>query len=193
MKNDRVKITHTEVISKKWYTYKRVDFEYQVNAERCDKQHREVLDRGNGVTILLYNRSQRTVILTRQFRIPTYLNGNDDGLLIETCAGTLENETPLESILRETEEETGIHLKHAEKVFEAYMSPGAVTEKLHFFVAEYDKKMKLSSGGGKPEEHEHIEILEYSFAEALNMIKTGKIKDAKTIMLLQYAQINQLL
>ncbi|MGZ3833223.1 MAG: NUDIX domain-containing protein, partial [Mucilaginibacter sp.] len=134
-----------------------------------------------------------TVILTRQFRMPSYINGNTDGYLIECCAGLLDKDNPEECIKRETEEETGYKVSDVKKVFEAYMSPGSVTEILHFFVAEYAKEMKVGDGGGLDEENENIEVLELPFSKALSMIITGEIKDAKTIMLLQYAQINNLL
>lgn len=160
---------------------------------KWDQQTREILDRGNGATILLYNPKKNTVILTRQFRIPTYLNGNTSGMMIEACAGSVEDESPFENIIRETEEETGYHISEPKKIFEAYMSPAAVTEIIYFFMAEYDESMKKSAGGGEASEHEHIEVMEVTFAQALQMIKTGEIKDAKTIMLLQYAQINQLM
>lgn len=129
-----------------------------------ETQSREAYDRGNGATILLFNRMQQTVILTRQFRMPTYLNGNRDGLLIETCAGLLDQDHPEEAIKREAEEETGYQLTQVSKVFEAYMSPGSVTELIHFFIAEYDGSMKVSEGGGHVHEQENIEVLELPFA-----------------------------
>jgi nudix-type nucleoside diphosphatase (YffH/AdpP family) len=130
------------------------------------------------------------VVLTRQFRLPTYLNGNTSGMVIEACAGLLDTENPEECIIRETEEETGYRLSSVKKVFQSYMSPGSVTEILHFFIGEYQSEMKVSEGGGLAEEHENIEVLEYSFDEAYQMIASGEINDAKTIMLLQYAKIN---
>ena len=133
------------------------------------------------------------MILTKQFRIPTYINGNDDGMMIEACAGLLDEDQPEACIKRETEEETGYNISKVERVFEAYMSPGSVTEILYFFVAEYDASMKVSEGGGADDGQENIEVLELNFEEALNMMQTGAIKDAKTMMLLQYAQIHQLL
>ncbi|RZJ41860.1 MAG: NUDIX domain-containing protein, partial [Chryseobacterium sp.] len=157
-----------------------------------ENQKLEVFNHGNAVTVLLYNKENQTVILTRQFRLPTYLNGNESGMLIETCAGLLDKDNPETAIKRETEEETGYKIKDVQKVFEAYMSPGSVTEILYFFTAEYSKDMKVSEGGGHHEEQENIEVLELPFQSALEMIKTGEIKDGKTIMLLQYAQINGL-
>jgi nudix-type nucleoside diphosphatase (YffH/AdpP family) len=142
---------------------------------------------------LLYNTIQKTVVLTRQFRLPTYLNGNASGMMIEVCAGLLDKDYPEQCIIREAEEETGYRLSTVHKVFETYMSPGAVTEILCLFVGEYDASMKVSEGGGVDNEQENIEVLEYTFDEAFVMIGTGEIKDAKTIMLLQYAKINNLI
>lgn len=190
--SDRVKITNTEVLSDNWYTLRKYTFEYQQGDGRWTTQNREAYDRGNGATILLYNPSARTVILTRQFRLPTYVNGNPTGMMIEACAGLLDQDNPEECIRRETEEETGYQITDVRKVFEAYMSPGSVTEILHFFVAAYSSEMKVHEGGGV-DEGEDIEVLELSFDQALQMISEGKIRDAKTIMLLQYAKLNALL
>lgn len=193
MNNENIQIISKEILSDNWYTLNKITFEYRKKDGSIETQNREAYDRGNGATILLYNKAQQTVILTRQFRLPTYINGNSDGMLIETCAGLLDKDNPETAIKRETEEETGYQIKDVKKVFEAYMSPGSVTEILYFFVAEYTKDMKVSDGGGHHDEQENIEVLETSFNEALNMIATGEIKDGKTIMLLQYAQINHLL
>jgi nudix-type nucleoside diphosphatase (YffH/AdpP family) len=154
---------------------------------------REAYDRGNGAAILLYNQEKQTVILTRQFRMPSYVNGNTDGLLIEACAGLLDEHEPEDCIRKETEEETGYKVREVRKVFQAYMSPGSVTEILHFFVAEYAADMKVSDGGGLDEEQENIEVLEYDFDTAYGMIKTGEIRDGKTIMLLQHAKLEGLI
>lgn len=154
---------------------------------------RESYDRGNGAAILLYNLKHNTVILTKQFRMPTYINSNTDGMMIECCAGLLDNDNPEDCIRKEVLEETGYQIKNVRKLFEAYMSPGAVTEILHLFIAEYDSSMKINEGGGLDHEQEDIEVLELDFEEAYNMIFTGEIKDAKTIMLIQYAKINKLL
>jgi GDP-mannose pyrophosphatase NudK len=189
----KINILNTEILSDNWYTLKKVTFESQQSDGSKLTQHREAYDRGNGATILLYNKQQATVVLTRQFRMPTYINGNATGLLIECCAGLLDKDNPEDCIRRETEEETGYKITDVKKVFEAYMSPGSVTELLYFFVAEYSKEMKVSAGGGVQEENENIEVLELSFAEALQMITTGEIKDGKTIMLLQYAAMNKLI
>ncbi|WP_088833070.1 GDP-mannose pyrophosphatase NudK [Paenibacillus tyrfis] len=191
--NPRVRILKEEILSDNWYVLKKLTFEYQKQDDTWETQAREVYDRGNGATILLYNRAQQTVVLTKQFRMPTYVNGNDTGMLIETCAGLLDRETPEASIVRETEEETGYRVSEIVKVGEAYMSPGSVTEILHFYTAEYSPGMLAGEGGGMEEEQEHIEVLELPFIEALEMVRTGEICDAKTIMLLQYAQIHGLL
>ena len=193
MSNDAVKILENRVLSDQFYVLRRFTFErMERNGERVT-QVREVYDRGNGAAILLYNRTAKTVILTRQFRMPTFVNGNSTGLLVECCAGLLDRDHPEEAIRRETEEETGYRIGAVEKVIEAYMSPGSVTEILYLFVAEYTKEMKVSGGGGLQEESEDIEVLEISYNTAWEMMKTGEIKDAKTIMLLQYAQINGLM
>ncbi len=189
VKNPKIQILSTEIISQKWATLKKVTYNY--SEDNISETHiREVYDRGDGVTILLYNKTSTNIILTRQLRLPTYFNGNSSGMLIETCAGTLEEENPAEGIIRETQEETGYEISNVEKIFEAYMSPGSVTEMIHFYIANYDNSMKTSEGGGLETEHEHIQVLEISFDKAFEMIKTGEIKDAKTIMLLQYAKIN---
>jgi GDP-mannose pyrophosphatase NudK len=171
---------------------KKITFKATDNTGTTITQEREAYDRGNGSTILLYNKKQSSVILTKQFRLPTYINGNETGMLIECCAGLLDNDNPEECIKRETEEETGYKITDVKKVFEAYMSPGSVTEILHFFVAEYSSDMKVNEGGGAVDENENIEVLEMPLADALYKIKTGEIKDAKTIMLLQFAQLNNL-
>jgi GDP-mannose pyrophosphatase NudK len=190
---NHINIIKTEVLSDNWYTLRKVTYQITNPDGSVASQSREAYDRGNGATILLYNKQDQTVILTRQFRMPTYLNGNESGFLIECCGGLLDKDNPEECIKRETEEETGYKVSDIKKVFEAYMSPGSVTEILYFFVAEYSRDMKVSDGGGLDEESENIEVLELPFKQALDMIGSGEIKDAKTIMLLQYAQINNLL
>lgn len=193
MSNQNIKITKTEVLSNNWYVLRKITYEYLKKDGTWETQAREAYDRGNGATILLYNKENKTVILTQQFRMPTYLNGNETGMMIEACAGLLDKDNAEECIKRETEEETGYKISSVQKVFEVYMSPGSVTEIVHFFVAEYSKDMKVNDGGGLADEQENIEVLEIDFLKALEMIKNGRIKDAKTIMLLQYAQINNLL
>ena len=188
---DSVKITKSEILSDNWYTLRKFTYDAHLTNGKVKTITREAYDRGNGATILLYNKKQKTVVLTRQFRLPTFVNGNESGLLIETCAGLLDKDNPEDCIRRETEEETGYTIKDVKKVFEAYMSPGSVTELLFFFIAEYTKEMKTSEGGGV-DFGEDIEVLEYTFDEGLKMIETGEIKDGKTIMLLQYAQIHNI-
>lgn len=193
MEKPKIKIQQTDLLSNNWYLLKKVTYEYQKEDSTTETHIREVYDRGNGAAILLYNSKQKTVILTRQFRLPTYLNGNETGMMIEVCAGLLDKDHPEQCIIRETEEETGYRLSTVHKVFETYMSPGAVTEILYLFVGEYDATMKVSNGGGIATEQENIEVLEFDFDKALAMIQMGEIKDAKTILLLQYAKINNLL
>ncbi|WP_293789176.1 GDP-mannose pyrophosphatase NudK [uncultured Pedobacter sp.] len=191
MKN--INILSTQILSDNWYTLKKVTYEMiSMNGQKTMLE-REAYDRGNGATILLYHKEAKTVILTRQFRMPTFINGNDTGYLIECCAGLLDQDNAEDCIRRETEEETGFRIDQVEKVFEAYMSPGSVTELLHFFIAAYSGDMKLHEGGGLQQENEDIEVLELGFEKALEMIKTGEIKDGKTIMLLQYAQLKGLM
>lgn len=187
--SDRVRVLNVEVLSDNWYVLRKVTFEWRRKDGKWQKQSREAYDRGNGAAILLYNKAEGTIILTRQFRYPAYSNGHDD-LLIEVPAGLLDEESPDVRIRAEAEEETGYKVHHVRKIFEAFMSPGSVTEILHFFVAEYDSSSKVGEGGGLADEGEDIEVLEVKFKDALQMIESGKIKDAKTIMLLQYAQIH---
>jgi nudix-type nucleoside diphosphatase (YffH/AdpP family) len=191
--NNKVSITQNEILSNNWYTLRKITFDYLKKDGSVQTQSREAYDRGNGATILLYNKVAGTVILTRQFRLPTFINGNESGMLIETCAGLLDKDNPEECIRRETEEETGYKVSEVKKVFEAYMSPGSVTEMLYFFVAAYSREMKVHEGGGLEHDQEDIEVLEIPFAKALKMIETGEIRDGKTIMLLQYAQLQNLL
>jgi len=193
MKNPKVEILKTEILSDNWYTLRKITYNYMKKDGSWETQSREAYDRGNGATILLYNKNLKTVILTRQFRLPTYINGNETGMMIEACAGLLDKDNAEECIRRETEEETGYKVSSVQKLFEVYMSPGSVTEIVHFFAAEYTKDMKVNEGGGIQEEQENIEVLEFDFDEAYDMIASGEIKDGKTIMLLQYARINGLL
>lgn len=180
------------LLSDNWYTLNKFSYEFQRPDGKWEHAQREAYDRGNGATVLLYNPEKSTVVLTRQFRLPTYVNGNPDGMLVEACAGLLEDSTPEECVIKEAEEETGYQIANVQKVFEAYMSPGSVTEIIYFFIAEYTDAMKVSAGGGLDHEQEHIEVLEIKFSEAMNMIDSGEIKDGKTIMLLQYAKLNNL-
>ncbi|WP_425509182.1 NUDIX domain-containing protein [Xanthomonas cannabis] len=181
------------MLSDNWYVLRKVTFDFLRKDGRWQTLSREAYDRGNGATILLYSRARRTVMLTRQFRLPTLLNGNPDGLLIEACAGLLDQDDALTCIRKETEEETGYRIDNVRKVFEAFMSPGSVTERLYFFVGEYFDGDKVSDGGGVEEDGEEIEVLELSLDDALAMIGSGDIADAKTIMLLQYAKLHGVL
>jgi nudix-type nucleoside diphosphatase (YffH/AdpP family) len=187
--SDRIRIKDVRVLSKNHYTLKTTTFEWRRGNGEWQTQQRESYDRGNGAALLPYHLAQGTVILVRQFRYPAYVNGYDD-LLIEAAAGLLDDETPELRIRAEAEEETGYRLGEIRKIFEAFMSPGSVTEKLHFFVAEYDPSMRIGSGGGNPDEGEDIEVLELPIDQAMAMIGDGRIVDAKTIMLLQYAALN---
>jgi GDP-mannose pyrophosphatase NudK len=192
MIND-IKILDTKVLSDNWYVLRKITYEYRKKDGTVQTQSREAYDRGNGAVILLYNREQRTVILTRQFRLPTFVNGNESGMLIEACAGLLDRDNPEACIRRETEEETGYRIQNVQKIFEAYMSPGSVTEILHFFIAEYSPTMKVAGGGGVDGEEENIEVLETGIGEAMEMINSGNIRDGKTIMLLQYVKLQNIL
>jgi len=187
--SDRVRVKDVKILSDARYLLKNITFDYRRGNGEWQTQTREVYDRGNAATLLPYNLAMRTVVLVRQFRLPAYVNGHDD-LLIEAAAGMLDNAAPEDRIRAEVEEEAGYRLHDVRKVFEAFMTPGAVTEKLHFFVAEYDPSMRINDGGGLVDEGEDIEVLELSIDSALAMIADGRIADAKTIMLLQYAALN---
>jgi nudix-type nucleoside diphosphatase (YffH/AdpP family) len=187
--SERVRVKNVSVLSDRHYRLNEVEFEYRRGNGEWQTQKREVFDRGHAATLLPYNVASRSVLLARQFRLPAYLAGHDD-LLIEAAAGMLDDETPEKRIRAEAEEEIGYRLHDMRKVFEAFMSPGSVTEKLHFFVAEYDSSMRIGNGGGLADEGEDIEVLELSIDEALAMIADGRIVDAKTIMLLQYAALH---
>ena len=190
---NKIKIVQNEILSDNWYTLRKVTYEYLQSNGTWQTQTREAYDRGNGATILLYNKEQKTVILTRQFRLPTFINGNPAGMLVEACAGLLDKDNPEDCIRRETEEETGYKVTDVRKIFEAYMSPGSVTEMLYFFIAEYSASMKVHEGGGIEHEQENIEVLEIPFQQAMEMIDNGEIKDAKTIMLLQYVKLHDII
>ncbi|WP_432692924.1 NUDIX domain-containing protein [Morganella morganii] len=186
---DTVRIIDTITLSDNWYILKKYVVDYLRRDGTCQLLEREVYDRGNGAVILLYNRQKNSVILIRQFRLPVYVNGHD-GFLIEAAAGLLEEQDPVSRIKAEAEEETGFRITDVEKVFEAFMSPGSVTEKLYFFIAEYQDNNRQSDGGGLPEEGEDVEVLEMPFPEALTAIRNGEIIDGKTIMLLQHLALS---
>jgi nudix-type nucleoside diphosphatase (YffH/AdpP family) len=188
---DRVRIIDTTVLSNDWYTLKKTTFDFQRRDGTWQRQSRETYDRGNGATILLFDPARKTVILTRQFRFPVFVNGHD-GMLVEAAAGLLDNASPEQRIRAEVEEETGYRVRDVQKVFEAYMSPGSVTEKLHFFVAEYDATTRVSDGGGVEAEGEDLEVLELTLDDALKAVQRGEIVDGKTIMLLQHLALREL-
>ncbi|MBB1285073.1 NUDIX domain-containing protein [Flavisolibacter sp. BT320] len=189
-----VKINGEEILSQQKTVLKKIDFSLQQKDGAWHDQQREVFDHGNAVTALLYNKENRTVLLTKQFRIATYLNGNRGGMLLEACAGLLEEgETPEETMLREIKEETGYEVKTVEKLFEAYSSPGAYKELVHYFLAPVTEEQKTGEGGGLAEEGEDVKLVELPFEKAVQMVNNGEIKDAKTIVLLLYAQVNKLL
>ncbi|MCJ7466350.1 MAG: GDP-mannose pyrophosphatase NudK [Maribacter sp.] len=192
MTNERVRNIRKEVLSDNWYTLHKFTFEYLRDDGHWETQQRESYDRGNGAAILLYNKEKGTVVLTRQFRMPTYVNGNEDGMMIEVCAGLLDGDNPEDCIRKEVEEETGYKIEHVRRVFKTYMSPGAVTEINYLFIGAYEDDMKVAEGGGVQDETENIEVLEFPFEKTLEMMASGEIKDSKTIILLQYAQINKL-
>lgn len=185
----RVKVVEVKVLSDNWYTLKTTTFDYLRRDGSWQRQSRETYDRGNGAVLLLFNARRSTVVLTRQFRFPAFVNGCADGMLIEACAGLLDGDDPETCIRREAAEETGYRIRSPRKLFEAYMSPGSVTEKLHFFAAEYESADQLSAGGGHAHEGEDIEVLELPLNTALDMITSGAIQDGKTIMLLQHAAL----
>jgi nudix-type nucleoside diphosphatase (YffH/AdpP family) len=189
---DRVRIKQVEVLSDNWYVLRKTTYDFLGRDGTWRNMSRETYDRGNGATILLYSKLKKTVVLTRQFRFPAFVNEHD-GMLIETCAGLLDRDDPHTCIRKETEEETGYRIEEVRKVFEAFMSPGSVTERLYFFVGEYFDEDKLDEGGGVEAEGEEIEVLELPLDDALAMIETGAITDGKTIMLLQYAKLHRLL
>jgi nudix-type nucleoside diphosphatase (YffH/AdpP family) len=191
MPEDHVRIHKVETLSHDWYLLQKTTFDYRRRDGRWQTLTRETYDRGNGATILLYHRARRTVVLIRQFRFPTWGDGHD-GFLIETAAGLLDHASPEERIKAEVEEETGYRVAEVRKVFEAFMSPGSVTERLYFFVAEYDPASRAGAGGGIAEEGEDIEVLELTIEQAMAMIASGEIADGKTIMLLQYAALHLL-
>ena len=190
---ERIKNFTSKILSKAHYTLNQVTFDFKQNNGSWVTQNREVYDKGSGAAILLYNKEKKTVILTRQLRIPVYINeGHKNGMCIEVCAGLLDGLSPEECIKKETLEETGYKIERVIHVCDAYMTPGAVMEKVSHFVAHYDKSMKISEGGGLDSESEDIEVLELPFKQAYQMIFSGEITDGKSILLLQYAKIENL-
>jgi nudix-type nucleoside diphosphatase (YffH/AdpP family) len=187
--NPNVNFVTVEVLADDWGVLKRSTFEYRNSAGHWTTEQRETYDRGNGATILLYDRDRGTVLLSRQFRFPVYCNGHPDGMLIESAAGLLDDEEPEAAIRREAEEELGVAVGDVEHVFDVYMSPGSVTERVHFYAAPYTPRTRTGAGGGVADDGEDIEVLELAFADAAAMIGDGRIVDAKTIMLLQWAAL----
>ncbi|TFC29305.1 NUDIX domain-containing protein [Cryobacterium sp. MDB1-18-2] len=191
--NPDVTVDRVEVTSDGWHVLRRTTFRYRGRNGKQTSQQRETYDRGNGATILLYDPDRRTVLLTRQFRYPAYVNDHPDGMLIETAAGLLDEDSPEVAIRRETSEELGVTVGELRHVFDLYMSPGSVTERVHFYVAAYGPSDRVSAGGGLPEEGEEIEVLEIPSGKALAMVADGRIVDGKTVLLLQWAALAGLL
>jgi nudix-type nucleoside diphosphatase (YffH/AdpP family) len=187
--NDAVVVREVELLAAGWHVLRRTTFEYRHRDGRWTTEQRETYDRGNGATILLHDVARATVLLTRQFRFPVYVNGHPDGMLVETAAGLLDDDDPETAIRREAAEELGVDVGALEHVFDVYMSPGSVTERLHFYAAPYTPRSRTGSGGGLVDDGEDIEVLEVPFRDALAMIRDGRIADAKTIMLLQWAAL----
>ncbi|MCF1191600.1 NUDIX domain-containing protein [Mangrovimonas sp. AS39] len=189
----RIKNISDTLLSDHWAKLNKIDFDYQLENGQWIRQSRETYHRGDGAVVLLYNPIKKTVILTRQFRMPAFANDPQAGFMIEACAGMLDKDDPVTCIIREAEEETGFKVPSATKIFEMYSSPGAMTEKLFYFIAEYDDSMKVSDGGGLDSEHEDIEVMELQFKTVIDMLENGEIQDAKTCILLQYAQVHKLM
>lgn len=183
---DHIAIKSVTNLSNDWYKLDKINFDLKQKNGDWVNQNREVYDRGDGAAILLFNKEQKTLILTKQFRLPSFINGNEDGMMIEVCAGLLEKDDPLTCIVKEAEEETGYAISNPKKVFEIFSTPGAVSEKIHYFIAEYTPEMKVSEGGGLAAETEDIEVLEFPIKQAYQMVLNGEIKDAKTIILIQH-------
>jgi nudix-type nucleoside diphosphatase (YffH/AdpP family) len=189
-RNPRVRVADVELLAAGWHVLRRTTVDYQLSDGSWERQQRETYDRGNGATVLLYDRDRHTVLLTRQFRYPVYVNDHPDGMLIETAAGLLDDDDPITAIRREASEETGVRIGELQHVYDVYMSPGSVTERIHFYAAPYDAASRVDAGGGVADEGEEIDVLEIDFDESLAMIRDGRIQDAKTIMLLHWAAID---
>ncbi|GAA2503091.1 NUDIX domain-containing protein [Winogradskya humida] len=187
--NPDVVIQDVELLATAWHVLRRTTYDYRSPDGTWSRQQRETYDRGNGATLLPYDAERGTVLLARQFRYPVYVNGHPDGLLLETAAGLLDEDGPEDAIRREAAEELGITVGEIQHVFDVYMSPGSVTERLHFYAAPYTPDTRLTAGGGLADEGEDITVVELPFAEALDMTYDGRINDAKTIMLLQWAAL----
>lgn len=190
---EKVKISKTTILSDKWGILNEVEFELKSSEGEWLSLKRESYDTGDGAAVLLYNPESKKVILTKQFRLPTYLNGNRGGLLTEACAGLLDQDSPETCVIKEAEEETGYRIKDPVKIAETYMSPGSLTEIMHLFIAEYNENMKVNEGGGLDEEQEDIRVITLDFKDAWRMLQDGEIKDAKTIILLQHLKLQGVL
>jgi GDP-mannose pyrophosphatase NudK len=186
-----IRIIEKKILSANWYKLYKYSYETVDKKGQAKIEHREAYDRGNGATILLYNPETKNILLTKQFRLPTYINGNEDGMMIEACAGLLDKDNPEDCIRKETEEETGYRISQVKRIFELYMSPGSVTEIIYYFIGEYSKNQRVNEGGGV-EGEENIQVLELPFQKAWEMMESGEIKDAKTVILLQYAKLHNL-
>lgn len=189
-RNPDVVVRDVELTSHGWHVLRRTTFDYRRRDGHWDTQQRETYDRGDGAVVLPYDTGRERVLLTRQFRYPAYVNDHPDGMLVEAAAGLLDADDPRAAVRRESAEELGVDLGPLTHVFDAYMSPGSVTERLHFFAAPYTSADRTGAGGGLADEGEDIEVLELPFAEALAMIRDGRITDGKTIMLLQWAALD---
>lgn len=190
---EKVKIRKTDILSAKWGILNEIHFKLKSSKGEWLDLKRESYDTGDGAAVLLYNPESKKVILTKQFRLPTYLNGNPGGMLTEVCAGLLDQDTPDACVIKEAEEETGYRISNPVKVYEAYMSPGSATEIMHLYIAEYNEKMKVSEGGGLDKEQEDIQVLKMDFSRAWEMVQNAEIKDAKTIILMQHLKFQGLL
>lgn len=188
--NPRVRVVDVELLAAGWHVLRRSTIDWRDAAGTWTRQQRETYDRGNGATVLLYDRERRTILLTRQFRFPVYVNGHPDGMLLETAAGLLDDDDPATAIRREAAEETGVTVGELEHVFDVFMSPGSVTERVHFFAAPYDATTRVGAGGGLAEEGEEIDVVELGIDDARAMIRDGSIQDAKTIMLVQWSVLD---
>src|SRR5919107_6228237 len=187
--NSRIRPIDVEVLSDNWYVLRKATFELQRRDGTWTRESREAYDRGNGATILLADPDAGTVLLTRQFRWPAYVNGHPDGMLLEAPAGLLDDDDPETAMRREAEEELGVAVGELQRVFDVFMSPGSVTEQLHFFAAPYSPADRTGDRGGVAEEGEDIEVVELPFDSALDMVDDGRIADAKTVMLLYWAAL----
>lgn len=178
-----------ELLSDNWGRLEKYNYDYELESGAWEEQIREVYNRGDGVAVLLCEKGSDNIILTRQFRLPTYLNGNEGGMMVEACAGVLDEASPEKAMLREIEEETGYRLPSVRSILTTYTSPGSVSEKLHLYIGEYEQGMRVNEGGGASDETEHIEVLEMGLSQAMEWIRSGRIVDAKTIILLQYRSL----